>query len=453
MKTGVIIITLALLLFTAASAEAYTLSGDISGGVFLGGITYIYAVSTDFSSGIPAFYIGLALLGNGTYLIFNVPEGDYILFAYQDRDYNLMPSPNDYYGFYGDTLPEVLTVAANVEDLDITIAPLPFTVIQGTITYTGGSAGLTWVQAATDPAFENIAGFTMVLDTAGSGNYTLFADSGQYYIRAFMDLDWNFQLSPSDPNGYFGYPNPPQMVTVSGSSIDDIDFTIFDPADVTVNLTPMQPAIVIPPQGGAFNYIFNIVNNSASAVTLQVWSEAILPDGSVYGPIILRTVTIPSDGSLTRSLVQSVPGSAPAGDYTYRARAGTYPSIVAAEDSFDFIKEAGGNRSGGSDNWGTTGWDDNAPAAVINAQFRLLPAYPNPFNPETTVSFDLQHPAMVELSLYTIQGRLLEKIASGYYPAGNSQIKIALQDYPSGIYLLSASGGGITSAQKLLLMK
>jgi len=260
-------------LFAAGPAAGYTLTGDISGGVFLGGITYVYAVSMDFSSGIPAFYIGLTPLGIGVYAVMNVPEGDYILFAYQDRDYNLIPSANDYYGFYGDTLPEILTVTGNMSDLDIEIAQLPFTFITGTLSYGGTNTGLTIVQAASDPLFTDINYFTILLDSTATGEYTMFADSGQYYVRAYMDLDLSFSMSEGDPSGYYGYPDPPQLVDVTGGSAQGIDINLYDPMQVELILPPgecyLSPAYPNP-FNGRVEIAFRL--HQAAQVKLEIYN-------------------------------------------------------------------------------------------------------------------------------------------------------------------------------------
>jgi len=238
--------------YFSAPANAYTLSGNITGGVFLGGITYIYVVSTDFSGDSLDFYIGLTPLGNGVYTVLNVEAGDYILFAFQDRDYNLIPSVDDYFGFYGDTLPEVVAVSGNMSGLDIQIAELPYTTISGTLSYNGSNMGLTMVQAFRDDGFTDLAFFSILLDSTGSGDYTMFADSGLYYVRAFIDVDNSFSLSEGDPVGYYGQPGQPELVDVTGGSAQGIDFEIFDTQKVS-GITPPQDFRVYPVYPNPFN--------------------------------------------------------------------------------------------------------------------------------------------------------------------------------------------------------
>ncbi len=71
---------------------------------------------------------------------------------------------------------------------------------------------------------------------------------------------------------------------------------------------------------------------------------------------------------------------------------------------------------------------------------RLL-AYPNPFNPQVTISYTLPSPGRVDLSVFTIDGRLVRQLESGIHAAGihtsawNGRNATGI-DMASGIYLL-----------------
>jgi len=60
--------------------------------------------------------------------------------------------------------------------------------------------------------------------------------------------------------------------------------------------------------------------------------------------------------------------------------------------------------------------------AVLNqlnpGAFALNPSYPNPFNPSTTLSFDLPEPSIVSLVVYDVLGRKIADLAEGSYAAG-----------------------------------
>ena len=60
-----------------------------------------------------------------------------------------------------------------------------------------------------------------------------------------------------------------------------------------------------------------------------------------------------------------------------------------------------------------------APAApMLSVETLLLPNYPNPFNPETWIPYQLAKPADVTMSIYSVDGRLVRTLALGYQSAG-----------------------------------
>ena len=454
MKRIILFSIIVMLSFSVMEAQAYTLSGEITGGVFLGGITYVYAVSTEFTGGLPDFYIGLALLGVGNYAVLFVPDGDYILFAYQDRDYNLIPSIDDYFGYYGDTLPEIVTVSGNVSGLDIEISPMPFTSISGTLAYGGNNTGLTFLQAASDPEFENVEHFSVLLDTAGTGEYTIFAQPGQYFVRAFMDLDLSITYSTGDPMGYYGYPDPPMMVDITGGSAQNVDFTMYDPLQISLSLEPIGAPIVIPSQGGQFQFSATLENMGSAPALFDVWTDVLLPDSSVYGPIILREMNMTAGSQVMRNLTQSVPGGAPSGGYTYRGYAGIYPDEIMFEDSFNFEKSAFAEAGTDAFDWSLQGWENEVDeASNIWLNVRLYPVFPNPFNTSTILTFTLAEKDELRISLYDVQGRFIRDLVNGSFPAGIYRIDIDGSELTSGVYFARMTAGNISATVKLVLQK
>ena len=83
----------------------------------------------------------------------------------------------------------------------------------------------------------------------------------------------------------------------------------------------------------------------------------------------------------------------------------------------------------------------------------LFSSYPNPFNPMTMVSYDLYEDSSVSISIYNIQGHLVESLVSGDQVAGSYNISWDAGQEPSGVYLLQVSAGDQVETQKLLLVK
>ena len=87
------------------------------------------------------------------------------------------------------------------------------------------------------------------------------------------------------------------------------------------------------------------------------------------------------------------------------------------------------------------------------SEFILYPAYPNPFNPSTTLSFSLPTAGEVALNVYNIQGREVAKLIDGFQPAGSHQVTFDAKNLTSGVYFVRLEAGDFSQTEKLLLIK
>ena len=111
-------------------------------------------------------------------------------------------------------------------------------------------------------------------------------------------------------------------------------------------------------------------------------------------------------------------------------------------------------------------------SSLLPKETTLLPNYPNPFNPETWIPYQLSEPAEVTLRIYAINGELVRTLALGHTPAGiyQSRSRAAYWDgknevgesVASGIYFYtlstestrdSVTAGDFTATRKLLIRK
>jgi hypothetical protein len=83
----------------------------------------------------------------------------------------------------------------------------------------------------------------------------------------------------------------------------------------------------------------------------------------------------------------------------------------------------------------------------------LLPAAPNPFNPQTTIRYDLGASGPVRLSLHDLAGREVRVLLDARQAAGSHHLQLNAANLASGIYVLRMQSKGTTSQQKLLLLK
>ena len=102
-------------------------------------------------------------------------------------------------------------------------------------------------------------------------------------------------------------------------------------------------------------------------------------------------------------------------------------------------------------------------AALAPKETTLLTNYPNPFNPETWIPYQLADPAEVTLHIYSVKGALVRTLTLGHQAAGmyHSKSRAAYWDgrneqgerVASGVYFYTLSAGDFTATRKMLIMK
>jgi hypothetical protein len=86
------------------------------------------------------------------------------------------------------------------------------------------------------------------------------------------------------------------------------------------------------------------------------------------------------------------------------------------------------------------------------APVRLFPNYPNPFNPSTTIVFELAREQEVKILLVDVRGRLVRVLADSMFNAGTHTLQINLGDLPSGTYFYQIRGRTFQSETRKLLL-
>jgi hypothetical protein len=107
-------------------------------------------------------------------------------------------------------------------------------------------------------------------------------------------------------------------------------------------------------------------------------------------------------------------------------------------------------------------WENNS-AVIINLsgiefpfEVTLHNAYPNPFNPSTTIHYDIPEGGMdVNLSIYDIRGRLVSELVNEFQNASHNGYEILwdASNMSSGVYFVKLHAGSTIRTQKLMLIK
>ncbi len=108
---------------------------------------------------------------------------------------------------------------------------------------------------------------------------------------------------------------------------------------------------------------------------------------------------------------------------------------------------------------GPTSIGDDTRVPPVTKAFLLRQNRPNPFNPHTTISFDLPQPARLKLRIYDVKGRLVKSFSNGeLWREGKHSVtwdgrNDLGQDVGSGVYLYRLTAGDTDETRKMILVR
>lgn len=91
--------------------------------------------------------------------------------------------------------------------------------------------------------------------------------------------------------------------------------------------------------------------------------------------------------------------------------------------------------------------------ATLPKRIRLLPGYPNPFNPETTIELHLPRNTTATVTIHTGLGAQVAELASGRLAAGIHRFRWRPVGFASGVYFCRAAAGNQVIVNKLLYIR
>lgn len=228
----------------------------------------------------------------------------------------------------------------------------------------------------------------------------------------------------------------------------------------------------LPPQGGQIRYDVRFRHNRDFQVPgLTYWAMATMPGGNLFGPVYQVNFTAQPWMDIERTVTQYVPAGAPTGVYTYHAMVGEYPDSVYVAGEFEVIKfdpwgaaEFTGEYELYSGpavrDWSASGFsvaaaDESGEGAAraLPDGFELGKAYPNPFNPSTSLSLALPEAADVNVAVFNVAGQQVATLANGRMAAGSHSLTFDAANLAGGVYFIQASAPGWNAVQKVVLMK
>ena len=215
-------------------------------------------------------------------------------------------------------------------------------------------------------------------------------------------------------------PGTPFTLTLQLARTDNTDLTAASPATVKVKLAegaPFDMSVTLSITGGTLS------STTATIAKGSTESSAITVTQSGAGATTVTLGTAPTVPSSYRGIQTAV------GSSLVLFSSGAGPPVVMEQPS-------------------TT---------------TLLPNYPNPFNPETWIPYQLSKSAKVTLTIYNIRGVAIRQLALGHKPAGvyYTRTRAAYWDgrnnlgekVGAGLYFVKFSAGDYTATRKMLIRK
>ncbi|MGK9477384.1 T9SS type A sorting domain-containing protein [Melioribacter sp. OK-6-Me] len=95
----------------------------------------------------------------------------------------------------------------------------------------------------------------------------------------------------------------------------------------------------------------------------------------------------------------------------------------------------------------------NNESSTLPSNFQLYPPYPNPFNPTTTIEYELNRESKISITIYDTLGRKVKELFNGIKQAGKHKTTFNASGLSSGIYLVVLNTSSGFSVKKLTYLK
>lgn len=128
-------------------------------------------------------------------------------------------------------------------------------------------------------------------------------------------------------------------------------------------------------------------------------------------------------------------------------------SLVETAFGAHGIGEGGGERIASGRSWLDSQSFEDLDTNSAPTEFKIEAAYPNPFNPTTTIALELSEPADVTMDVLDLTGAVVARLFSGHVEAGHRELQWSAEDVASGTYFIRARIQDRFLTKPLVLLK
>ncbi|MDD2360607.1 MAG: carboxypeptidase regulatory-like domain-containing protein, partial [Syntrophaceticus schinkii] len=214
-----------------------------------------------------------------------------------------------------------------------------------------------------------------------------------------------------------------------------------------------------------------LVNGTYKWAVKAVYSSDVLSVAALSNPLVKEVLNGTIVGFVRRQNQQGIAGATvtvPGGYSATTNTAGAY-SLVVPVGVYSVTATANGFTPFTYDNITVSPSQNttvNFVMSPVSNEDEVIPVtatmlkgnYPNPFNPETTISYDIKDPASVRLNVYNLKGQLVRSLVNEDQNAGRYRVVFDGRDekgnpLASGIYLYRFTAGDYSHTRKMMLME
>ncbi len=96
---------------------------------------------------------------------------------------------------------------------------------------------------------------------------------------------------------------------------------------------------------------------------------------------------------------------------------------------------------------------ENTTSSIVINNYLLEQNFPNPFNPNTTISYSIPKSAKVELKVFNLLGQEIATLVNEEKSPGNYEVNFNASNLPSGVYIYKMKAGEYVQTRKMILLK
>lgn len=225
----------------------------------------------------------------------------------------------------------------------------------------------------------------------------------------------------------------PFKVSLTGSSIPQafvtVDQTLLNFGDIDVNV-PMVDTIIYVHNSGTLD----------DSVYASILYQVVKPDSALeLLPKVFKVAPKDSIGVLFRIYPPRIK----------RTIFNNYQPIVVFDSKFS----TGIKHFQKTMKFHLIGTTDVNEDEKIPTSYSLSQNFPNPFNPNTTISFSIANPGLVSVKIFDVLGEEIMHLVNEYKNSGNYSVNFEASGLSSGIYFYTMNSGNFVSTKKMIVLK